>query len=268
MGAIRLTTPPTDTSGFVPYTGATGDVDLGEFSIAARSNVFTQATAEAGNDIGTWINSEGFEAFVVTDLDGVYAAGKNNDPNSAAFGIDALHSTTDAALNAAFGAGALRALTTGTENTAIGYQTLRNLTTGFYNVAAGRRAGFIATESYQNVLVGSDVAVQLTTGFRNTILGDSGGRTLTTGSYNVVNGYNTLFDADAVGNSMLGAEQTSTFDHCVVLGRGATSSAANQFVVGSATVNAGAVTTEVVASNTSWTVRINGANYKILMQAI
>jgi hypothetical protein len=42
----------------------------------------------------------------------------------------------------------------------------------------------------------------------------------------------------------------------------------NKFVVGSSSVNAGAVTTETITADTTWTVRINGANYKIPMLAL
>ena len=47
----------------------------------------------------------------------------------------------------------------------------------------------------------------------------------------------------------------------------AVSTADNQFVVGSASVNAGAIATEVVVSDTTWSVRINGTAYKILLKA-
>jgi hypothetical protein len=52
------------------------------------------------------------------------------------------------------------------------------------------------------------------------------------------------------------------------LGKEATATANNQFVVGSTGTNAGAVTTETISADTTWTVRINGANYKIPMLAI
>jgi hypothetical protein len=41
----------------------------------------------------------------------------------------------------------------------------------------------------------------------------------------------------------------------------------NQAVFGSAGTNAGAVTTEAVTSDATWSVRINGTAYKILLKA-
>mgnify|MGYP000380117885 FL=1 len=49
----------------------------------------------------------------------------------------------------------------------------------------------------------------------------------------------------------------------VVLGKEATATASNQFVVGSSSHNAGAVTTETVTVDKTWTVKINGVDYKI-----
>ena len=53
---------------------------------------------------------------------------------------------------------------------------------------------------------------------------------------------------------------------CVVLGRAATSTAANQFVVGSAAYNAGAVNpTADVPAQFLWDVKINGTDYKVML---
>jgi hypothetical protein len=52
---------------------------------------------------------------------------------------------------------------------------------------------------------------------------------------------------------------------CVVLGSSAIATAANQFVVGSSSVNAGTVTTESLSSTKTWSVIINGTAYKILL---
>jgi len=76
---------------------------------------------------------------------------------------------------------------------------------------------------------------------------------LTTGSNNTVLGVNTaVTNAGDSGN--------------VILGYGATATGSNQFVVGSASVNAGTVTAEAVTSDATWTVIINGTQYKILLK--
>jgi hypothetical protein len=51
------------------------------------------------------------------------------------------------------------------------------------------------------------------------------------------------------------------------LGRAANSTAGNQFVVGSAGFPAGTLTSEVVVSDATWLVKINGTDYKILLKA-
>ena len=61
---------------------------------------------------------------------------------------------------------------------------------------------------------------------------------------------------------------SGNFSGSVILGRAATATADNQFVAGSASVSAGVTTTETITPNTTWTVRINGVNYKIPMVTI
>ena len=58
---------------------------------------------------------------------------------------------------------------------------------------------------------------------------------------------------------------SGNFSNSVILGVGATSTADNQFVVGSSTTIAGTVTTETVSSTRTWSVVINGVARKILL---
>jgi hypothetical protein len=92
----------------------------------------------------------------------------------------------------------------------------------------------------------------------------------TTGTANTAVGFATM-DANTTGNSnsVLGYEaQSGNFSNSVILGRGATADGSNQFVVGSDTYNAGSVQDEVVISNKTWIVKINGIDYKILIADI
>jgi len=59
---------------------------------------------------------------------------------------------------------------------------------------------------------------------------------------------------------------TGNFSSSVILGRLATATANNQFVVGSATYNAGAVDTAAVAPTKRWKVKINGVDYYIALE--
>jgi hypothetical protein len=64
---------------------------------------------------------------------------------------------------------------------------------------------------------------------------------------------------------VIGSGAAEGFGSGIVIGRNAASTAANQFVVGSATYPAGAVTTEANISTQVWNVIINGTAYKILL---
>jgi hypothetical protein len=91
--------------------------------------------------------------------------------------------------------------------------------------------------------------------------------------------YPELFDAEleariseeieaAIGYESGNTITTGSANLC--LGRGANPSSAtasNEVSFGSAGYNAGAVTTEAVVSDTTWSVRIYGTAYKILLKA-
>jgi hypothetical protein len=89
-----------------------------------------------------------------------------------------------------------------------------------------------------------------TTGSNNTAMGLNALVNNTTGSDNTAVGY-----ATASGN----------FSGSVILGSSATATANNQFVVGTAAINAGAVTVEANISANAWNVIINGVARKILL---
>jgi hypothetical protein len=102
------------------------------------------------------------------------------------------------------------------------------------------------------VAVGSIALTANTTGTGNVGVGPFALGGNTTGSDNIGIGLNT---------------SSGNFSGSVILGTSAAATANNQFVVGSSTVNAGAVATEVVVSDATWSVLINGTAYKILLKA-
>ena len=90
-----------------------------------------------------------------------------------------------------------------------------------------------------------------TTGRDNIAIGVSTGNGNTTGQYNI----------------MIGSDiDNQNYSNCILLGKQAQATASNQFVVGSAGSNAGAIATEALVPTESWAVRINGVNYKIALQ--
>lgn len=120
-----------DTSGFVPYIGATADVDLGLFDISA--------TLFNNTDLGK--ATVGTDNYYFGDL----ALGSNTGSRNTAIGRRALELNT---ANDCVGVGgdALRN-NTGNSSTAVGVNSLEN-NTGFFSTAVGYNAGLnnIGTE--------------------------------------------------------------------------------------------------------------------------
>ena len=156
----------------------------------------------------------------------------NTASNNTAVGNQALYSNTTGGTNTAVGDVAMRSNTTGEQNTALGYTALYTNTTGIENVSLGYQSLFNSTAS-RNVAIGANALLSNTTGERNTAIG-----------YSVSSGNNS---------------------GSVILGHGAAASASNQFVVGSAAVNAGQVVNEVNTSTKYWEVVINGVICKVLL---
>jgi len=182
--------------------------------------------------------------------------------------------------NTSFGDGTLRAITTGTANTGYGYRALQNASSGANNTAVGYAALVTISTGSENTVLGTSAGFLLSTGAGNTFIGFNSGLNCTSGGSNTMIGYQANITSPtqqlgvAIGNNtkagtastVIGATATSsTFTGGVILGYGATATANNQFVVGSTTYNAGAVTTETVSSTKTWTVVINGTTHKILL---
>jgi hypothetical protein len=166
-----------------------------------------------------------------------------------ALGLNALTSNSTGANNTSVGSGSLRANTIGDYNTSIGLDALRFNTGGGQNTAIGWRALNSVLTGYGNVAVGAQALISTTGGF-NIGIGERAGESNTTGIYNICIGAQT---------------QTGNFSNSVILGRSATATASNQFVVGTATYNVGAVVTQVNASSKYWEVVINGVTQKVLL---
>jgi trimeric autotransporter adhesin len=109
----------------------------------------------------------------------------------------------------------------------------------------------------------------LSTGADNTALGEQALTANTTGGNNTAVGRLSLSgNTYGANNTAIGVNtQSNSYNACVILGKDAAATASNQFVVGSVGTIAGAVTTEAVTSDATWSVRINGTAYKILLKA-
>jgi hypothetical protein len=240
-------------------TGA-NNVAIGDSALSSNtiggSNVAIGREAALNNISGAGNFALGFNSLLLN------TTGSNN----VAIGSYSLFRNT-ASNNVAIGRDAAFTNTTGTGVTAIGYQALR-VSTGVDNTAVGFQAGATMTTGTQNTALGA-LSLSGVSGARNTAIGYSA-LAANTGAFNTAVGRQALSNnTSGNSNSALGEGcQSGNFSGSVILGKDAASSASNQFVVGSAGTNAGAVTTETITADTTWTVRINGANYKIPMLAI
>ena len=124
-------------------------------------------------------------------------------------------------------------MSTGNNNTAVGFQSLDANTTGIQNTAVGSQSLTSNTTGNANIAIGTNCLNAHVSGDSNTAIGDG-----------CISG---------------------NFSGSVILGRSATSTANNQFVLGSAVYNAGSVTAEVNVSANVWNVIINGVARKILL---
>jgi hypothetical protein len=137
-----------------------------------------------------------------------------------------------------------------TGNTAIGATALQN-TIGQQNIGVGVDTLLNNTSGNQNIAIGTGSLFSNTTGRDNIAIGVSTGNGNTTGQFNI----------------MIGSDiDNQNFSRCVMLGKQAQATANNQFVIGSAGENVGAIATEALTPTISWAVRINGVNYKIPLQ--
>jgi hypothetical protein len=131
----------------------------------------------------------------------------------------------------------------------------------------GIRAGLGAGQVASNTVFGNGALNANTTGANNTAVGQFSLSSTTTGVNNTAIGHNSLLsNSTGSNNTAIGvATSTGNFSGSVILGVSATATASNQFVVGSATTIAGAVTTETNTSTQVWNVIINGVARKILL---
>ena len=140
----------TASSGGVPYTGATGAVNLGAFDL--KVNNLTVGNGSGGIASNTAIGSAALYS---------NTSGHQNTAN----GNDALNANTTGIANTAIGSAALYSNTAGSGNTANGAKALDFNTVGTYNTAIGYGAD-VASENLTNATaIGNDAIV----GASNTI---------------------------------------------------------------------------------------------------
>jgi hypothetical protein len=265
LGSGDLAVQPTLTSGTnIKTINGSSILGSGDLTVGLPSFIEYNTT-----DKTIWSNGKGDVSTNTTYGDGAlisnttgsnntavgYAALASNTTgsNSTSIGSESLISNTTGDSNLANGYVALRSNISGSGNTAIGQASLYTNTTGNNNIAIGVGSAVLNTTGTNNVAIGSGALPNNTTGTNNVSIGPSSGNSNTTSNNNTIVGAST---------------STGNFSGSVILGFGATATVSNQFVVGSSGTNAGAIATETITPDRTWTVRINGANYKIPLLAI
>jgi len=211
----------------------------GNFNTALGSSALFNSTSGQNTAVGHEALFSNVSGTGLTSI-GYHSLRASTGNNNTALGYQAGLANTIGVSNLAIGYQSLLTNISGSENVAVGQSALNNHTVSGAT-AIGHQAGFSNQTGVGLTAVGYQ-ALRTSTGNNNTALGFQAGNSITTGAGNICIGVN--------------AQPTS-----------ATSS--NEFVVGSSSVNAGAVTSSTLpASGVAtflWRVRINGTNYSIVM---
>ena len=190
----------TAASTYVPYTGATGAVNLGAYDLAVQ-----------GLTIGKGLNSLS---------------------NNSALGYQALFHTTTGNFNTAVGYQSGHNTTTATYNTSIGQSSLFANTTGGLNTAIGVNALLNTTTGTSNVALGLDSLQHNTSGSSNTALGYNAGSHITGGTTPNTTASNSVYiGRDTRANIDGGTNE-------IVIGSAVTGSGSNTVTIGNSSITA------------------------------
>jgi hypothetical protein len=252
--AAQGATGATGATGLQGPTGATGPA--GSLIPQLEYNVPDKTVWNNGQ--GNWASNTSFGENALQ----LNTSGQQNT----AFGFDTLAAVTTSTSNTAIGSSALKANTIGNQNTAVGSAALYTNVTGVGNTAIGSTASFLNLNGASNTAVGSQALYTNSIGSSNTAIGNSA-LNLNTASENTAVGKNALSsNTTGASNTAVGYGTVSgNFSGSVILGKDATATAANQFVVGSVGTVAGTVVTAAQAQTKYWNVVINGVPQKILL---
>jgi hypothetical protein len=198
-------------SGYVPYSGATGAVNLGAFDLVVQ-----------GLTIGK---------------------GNNSLVNNTALGYQSLFHVTTGNFNTGGGYQSLHNITTGQYNTALGQSSMFTATSAAQNVAIGLNALLYTTSGGSNVVVGLDGLMHNTTGSSNTAIGYNAGTHITGGATPNTTASNSVFigrDSKALADG-----QTNQ----IVIGQNAVGNGSNTATFGNTATTANYFTGSVNAGS-------------------
>ena len=223
----------------VPYTGATGRVDLGAYNLTVNGLTVGKGVNSIGSNVAVGVSALGGTGNFNTAFgNNVLASSGQTGIYNNAFGFYSLNMNTTGRDNTAMGTTALYRNTTGESNSAFGNQALGNSVTGSNNTALGYQPLYLNTTGSDNTATGYHALKGNTIGSFNTAVGKFALNANVDGNYNT-----------AIGNSADVASATLT--NATAIGNGAIVSASNTIQLGngsvtdvktSGTLTAGAVT--------------------------
>jgi len=216
----------TVSGGGIPYTGATGPVNLGAYDLTV--NGLTVGKGRNGISTNSAIGLNALQA----NITGVH---------NTAIGLNTLNSNTTGNNNTANGMGALLANTEGSNNTANGVEALLSNTRGVFNTANGRDALKSNTTGNSNTATGQSLSSN-TTGNNNTANGSTALGSNTEGSDNTANGYLALnTNTTGSNNTAIGKSAdvaSGALTNATAIGNGAIVNASHKIQLGNGAVTA------------------------------
>lgn len=192
---------------FVPYTGATADVDIGNFNLTAN-NLKIQNTTSSTKGVITKGGVRFMHNFQHPTGGTAIPVGRNTMLGELAGNFtmgSTATATTQASNNVLIGYNSGANITTGYSNVCIGTSTGTNISTGYQNTFVGFTAGTANTTGYFNTFVGDRAGITNSVGFNNSYFGTLAG-TSATGSNNSFFGYYTgALTTTGASNSAFGS---------------------------------------------------------------
>jgi hypothetical protein len=192
----------------VPYTGATGSVNLGSYDLTVNGLTVGRGGGNvdgntANGNMSLYSNSSG-NGNTAYGYASLYSntSGSSNIAN----GNQSLYFNTTGSNNTAIGNASLNKNTAGGDNTANGFGALFNNITGSYNTANGSRSLYSNTTASENTANGSNSLYSNTTGQKNTATGFNSLYSNTSGGFNTANGNSSLSsNTTGDGNTAIGS---------------------------------------------------------------
>jgi hypothetical protein len=276
--------------GYVPYTGATQNVTIGNFRVSARTLLGDSIMARGSGGVSVYANSGTQVALFgagggsgTTFYGGINGTTGNfsgdlvvngatigrRTARNIVFGNEALLANTSGVTNTAIGDSTLRSNTSGEGNNAIGWKAMEFNTTGVLNTAIGSFALNFNTTGRGNVSVGSQSNQFNTTGDANVVLGDQSMIYNISGSRNIAIGQFSGSAPSLATNGML----NTTPSKSIYIGsfiRPLLNNQTNQIVIGDSAIGNGSNTVTIGNSSVTdnyFSGKVRGANFTVTATA-